>query len=374
MTTSPGAISALRQDDRGELAYLQTTATLNPGNSGGPLVDQEGYVVGVVRMQVRGASGLGFAIPVNSVKRFMASRGLDQQLPVRSFELGGVFTPPGKGLSLRLPHGFEDGSETRLRVEAPFDRVVLRIDRVASMWRVDQIEQALLSGQPFEPLSWTLKAVGSTQKPRGLLRIASARTADGDNDLAMEFAVAELPGERLMARYVGPADDIAFNRSTLRASLASLEGTRLVAASAEVYADLRWASAADVAAPRLSLPLPMEWIVEPGGTSPCDGLPAVEAGVTASPPNDFTITLRAGRLADTLLDAAAAAGRCSPRRAATGATSYVLNTSWLGTAYSIEGVFIEQGQRLLHLQAVAPAAKAASARALLAAWATQVSP
>src|SRR5689334_1870594 len=41
VSTTPGSISALRPGDAGERRYLQVTNTLNPGNSGGPLLDRE---------------------------------------------------------------------------------------------------------------------------------------------------------------------------------------------------------------------------------------------------------------------------------------------------------------------------------------------
>ncbi|HUC31537.1 MAG TPA: trypsin-like peptidase domain-containing protein, partial [Candidatus Paceibacterota bacterium] len=45
---------------------IQTDAAINPGNSGGPIVDSDGFVVGVNAAIVSGAQNIGFAIPVNA--------------------------------------------------------------------------------------------------------------------------------------------------------------------------------------------------------------------------------------------------------------------------------------------------------------------
>ncbi|AEM79968.1 S1C family serine protease [Thermoanaerobacter wiegelii] len=47
---------------------IQTDASINPGNSGGPLVDSQGYAIGINTAKVTTAEGLGFAIPINIVK------------------------------------------------------------------------------------------------------------------------------------------------------------------------------------------------------------------------------------------------------------------------------------------------------------------
>jgi serine protease Do len=57
--------------------FIQTDATVNPGNSGGPLVNMAGEVVGINSMAARNGT-IGFAIPVNIVKGLLpqlASKG-----------------------------------------------------------------------------------------------------------------------------------------------------------------------------------------------------------------------------------------------------------------------------------------------------------
>jgi serine protease Do len=64
-TVTSGIFSGERGE--GQQRMLQTDAPINPGNSGGPLVTANGQVVGINTMILRGAQGIGFAIPIEAV-------------------------------------------------------------------------------------------------------------------------------------------------------------------------------------------------------------------------------------------------------------------------------------------------------------------
>ena len=71
-TVTVGVISATGRADVGIATYenfIQTDASINPGNSGGPLLNLKGEVVGINTAIVAAGQGIGFAIPINMVKR-----------------------------------------------------------------------------------------------------------------------------------------------------------------------------------------------------------------------------------------------------------------------------------------------------------------
>ena len=72
-TVTEGIVSTTTREVGG-LLYLQTTAQINPGNSGGPLFNLSGEVTGVTNMKVTAGEGLGFAIPVETVRHFLDHR------------------------------------------------------------------------------------------------------------------------------------------------------------------------------------------------------------------------------------------------------------------------------------------------------------
>lgn len=79
ITVGKGSVSSLRLDDRGELTLVQINGDLNPGNSGGPVVDAQGRLVGVSVATIRGTQ-IGLAIPSLDLTNMLEGRILGSLL------------------------------------------------------------------------------------------------------------------------------------------------------------------------------------------------------------------------------------------------------------------------------------------------------
>ncbi len=113
VSIAAGSINALRMKG-GELDQIQLDAELNPGNSGGPVLDLNGKVVGVAAKKVA-ATRVSFAIPVTQLAKFLDKPDI-------------LFTPPVVGkLNVHEPIDFQAKLASVLPTPKPFDlELVLR--------------------------------------------------------------------------------------------------------------------------------------------------------------------------------------------------------------------------------------------------------
>lgn len=129
-TVTVGVVSATERSssDAGisdkRLGFIQTDAAINPGNSGGPLLDAQGRVIGVNTAIIKGAQGLGFAIPINEAQRI--AQQLITQGKVDHPYIGVRMVP----LTPQLKQQLNNAPNSDIRVEA--DRGILVVQVVSN--------------------------------------------------------------------------------------------------------------------------------------------------------------------------------------------------------------------------------------------------
>lgn len=104
-TVSDGIVSAVRDLD--SRTWIQTTAPVSHGNSGGPLLDMTDHVVGVITAGVEHGQNLNFAIPSSDVSKLLITAGRQAQ-PLEAAEgIGeGSFTKGSLWTSLTTGHDY----------------------------------------------------------------------------------------------------------------------------------------------------------------------------------------------------------------------------------------------------------------------------
>ena len=398
VTVTAGSLSAARADDAGDTRFLQTDATMLPGNSGGPMLDEDGYVVGVVRMKLSRdatSAGAGFTVPVNIVKDFLDRNGLLERLPSVRLRPGVRHSLDWKQLAVDLPDGYLDRSVARVSAEAgEVGEIDFRVDRWETPWRASGLEEALLGGEAVQGFAPAAAAPGPAASPeivgaprgpawarRPALIGSGVGTDASGRRFRVEYAIVDLAGEKVVARYLGPADAVAFNLGLLRRSLRSLVAgplliglpLRSVAASQDALLELATFTNGEGA-----VVVPRAWSREPATQAGCEALPPADAGLLVRHPADFTLVLRAlrwggqGPPAGAL--ASCGAGRSGARQAGAAAVgpTYAFRLDRLGVPVAVRGVLVSREGETLLLELEAPIAKLKVVEELYAGWIRQV--
>jgi hypothetical protein len=145
-TVTRGIVSSLRQIEK--VVVLQTDTALNPGNSGGPLLDHAGRVIGINTMSFRGSQGLNFAIAIDHARALMEGRPL---------QLAFVPPPCNDGMKALLPGaGVSEADRVREEGTRRYAAQLAALSRSAS-----QLEAAFST---FLAYDWDGKTVGTFER------------------------------------------------------------------------------------------------------------------------------------------------------------------------------------------------------------------
>jgi hypothetical protein len=188
----------------------------------------------------------------------------------------------------------------------------------------------------------------------------------------VEYAIVDLAGEKVVARYLGPADAVAFNLGLVRQSLRSFEAGPLLAtlplrslagASGSVLESATFTNGEG------GVVVPRAWSREPATLAACEALPPADAGLLVRHPSDYTLVLRALRWGSGRPAPAEAVGRCGGER---GGAAYAFDMDRLGVPLAVRGALVSRESETLLLELEAPAAKLPIVEELYAGWVQQV--
>ncbi len=131
-TVTTGVVSALRRTLRATTGRLiediiQTDAALNPGNSGGALLDSRGRVIGVNTAIIAGANATGFAVPINTAKRIIPDLMREGRVVRGYLGLAGQTVPFPKAAAARYGLSIPAGVQiVQIVPEGPAQKAGLR--------------------------------------------------------------------------------------------------------------------------------------------------------------------------------------------------------------------------------------------------------
>jgi serine protease Do len=188
-TVSAGIISAKERtgqdvkglgDGSGYYSFIQTDAAINQGNSGGPLIDTAGRVVGINSAIRARANNIAFAIPINMVKELLPRLIADGR--VKRSAIGVTVSSVTEEDASRLGLSNTNGALVRGVIPGgPADRAGLQVDDVITTFEGEAIPSP-------EKLRWTASVAGSGKN-------VSVKVSRGKRTFDMKLTLGDLPDQ-----------------------------------------------------------------------------------------------------------------------------------------------------------------------------------
>jgi S1-C subfamily serine protease len=127
-TVTRGIVSAVRRS--GNATLVQTDAAVNPGNSGGPLLDRTGAVIGITTMGYADRQGLNFAVAVDHAAALL--QGRPEPMPLPSIPSSTHPAPPSPAMPTEAEQQRSNGTAA---LERTLAQAAARADALDDYWR-----------------------------------------------------------------------------------------------------------------------------------------------------------------------------------------------------------------------------------------------
>jgi serine protease Do len=199
-TMTKGIVSSINREitEINRVPLIQTDASINPGNSGGPLVDTHGYVVGVNSAIDPRGQGIGFAIPIDDIKKILPD--LETRGSIRKGYLGlGLGDHDDESAeSLGLDEKYHGAVVLKVVSKGPGDKAGVKIYDTITEFNGRKIKNSVdlmdeVSTQtPGKTVS--MKLISKTGKKRNLKIVIADRPSEAS--LAKRSDEPEIKGQK----------------------------------------------------------------------------------------------------------------------------------------------------------------------------------
>jgi serine protease Do len=183
-TLTKGIVSSIGREisEINRVPLIQTDAGINPGNSGGPLVNTKGFVIGVNSAIDARGPGIGFAIPIDEVKRILPD--LEKRGSIRKGYLGiglGDHTEES-AMDLGLDEKYPGAWVAQIEPKSPAAKSGLKVYDTITEVNGQKIKNSLELSDKITSIqpgsSAQLKVVGQNKKSRNLSVTVAERPDD----------------------------------------------------------------------------------------------------------------------------------------------------------------------------------------------------
>ena len=204
-SVTAGVVSAIRDDPfSGGYKVIQTDAAANPGNSGGPLLNDKGQAVGVITSKLKATEGLNFAVPINYVRGMMNST--EQPLGLAELSVRLSAAPPDAFKSVEaFPTNWKSmksGNRFKIRNEGD----VLYVERVLS-----DAQKQVGAFEAFELRKFNDRYTGMARQVLPVYYFAGNRRVDHQCTFENPAEFSLLTASRIEGRVKNPPLDAKFD-------------------------------------------------------------------------------------------------------------------------------------------------------------------